>query len=77
MPVVVSFALGKSVHVDLVRLAATPRRIRRSLEACGFDLGRTTSELFGIEMKWSENRNLPEYLLLVSGFLSDRETPIW
>lgn len=25
MPVVVSFALGKSVHVDLVRLAATPR----------------------------------------------------
>ena len=27
MPVVVSFALGKSVHVDLVRLAATP---------CGF-----------------------------------------
>ena len=54
-----------------------PSRIRRSLEACGFDLGRTTSELFGIEMKWSENRNLPEYLLLVSGFLSDRETPIW
>ena len=54
-----------------------PLRIRRSLEACGFDLGRTTSELFGIEMKWSENRNLPEYLLLVSGFLSDRETPIW
>ena len=27
MPVVVYFALGKSVHVDLVRLAATP---------CGF-----------------------------------------
>lgn len=54
-----------------------PSRIRRSLEACGFDLGRTTSELFGIEMKWSENRNLPEYLLLVSGSLSDRETPIW
>ena len=25
MPVVVSFALGNSVHVDLVRLAATPR----------------------------------------------------
>ena len=56
MPVVVYFALGKSVHVDL---------------------GRTTSELFGIEMKWSENRNLPEYLLLVSGFLYDWETPIW
>ena len=54
-----------------------PLRIRRSLEACGFDLGRTTSELFGIEMKWSENRNLPEYLLLVSGFLYDWETPIW
>lgn len=65
MPVVVYFALGKSVHVDLVS------------EACGFDLGRTTSELFGIEMKWSENRNLPEYLLLVSGFLYDWETPIW
>lgn len=48
-----------------------PSRIRRSLEACGFDLGRTTSELFGIEMKWSESRNLPEYLLLVSGFLYD------
>ena len=39
MPVVVSFALGKSVHVDLVRLAATPWRIRRSLEACGFRSG--------------------------------------
>ena len=74
MPVVVYFALGKSVHVDLVR--RYPLRIRRSLEACGFDLGRTTSELFGIEMKWSENRNLPEYLLLVSGFLYDWETPI-
>ena len=74
MPVVVSFALGKSRSGKACRY---PSRIRRSLEACGFDLGRTTSELFGIEMKWSENRNLPEYLLLVSGFLSDRETPIW
>lgn len=75
MPVVVSFALGKSVHVDLVRLAATSR-IRRSLEACGFDLGRTTSELFGIEMKWSRIgicRNI--YFWLVDSYLI--ETPIW
>ena len=72
MPVVVSFALGKSVHVDLVRLAATPCGFVVPLRPVG-----SISELFGIEMKWSENRNLPEYLLLVSGFLSDRETPIW
>ena len=44
-----------------------PERVRPSLEACGFDLERTASELFGIEMRWGRNGLLPEYLTLVCG----------
>lgn len=44
-----------------------PERVRPSLEACGFDLERTASELFGIEMLWGRDGRLPEYLTLVCG----------
>lgn len=44
-----------------------PERVRPSLEACGFDLERTASKLFGIEMRWGRNGLLPEYLTLVCG----------
>lgn len=29
-----------------------PELVRPSLEACGFDIGKTTAELFGIDLKW-------------------------
>lgn len=45
-----------------------PELVRPSLEAYGFDIGRTTSELFGIELLWSKNGFIPEYLTLVCGF---------
>lgn len=46
-----------------------PDKMRPSLEAFGFDIGRTLSELFGIELLWGRDGLLPEYLVLVSGFL--------
>ena len=36
-------------------------------EAFGFDMTRTLSELFGIELLWGKNGILPEYLVIVSG----------
>lgn len=44
-----------------------PELVRPSLEAVGFDIGKTTSELFGIELKWTKDNTIPEYLVLVSG----------
>lgn len=52
-----------------------PELIRPSLETFGFDLGRSTSDLLGIEMKWSRDGRLPEYLTLVSGFFAHRFLP--
>lgn len=45
-----------------------PHTVRPSLEALGFDISKTSSELLNIEMKWSVDGDLPEYLTLVSGF---------
>ena len=54
-----------------------PELVRPSLEACGFDIARTTSELFGIELKWGTDGSLPEYLTLVCGFFHNAENIIW
>ena len=51
--------------------------MRPSLEACGFDVARTASELFGIEMKWGSGGRMPEYLTLVCGFFHDAESVVW
>ena len=48
-----------------------PERVRPSLEACGFDIGKTASELLHIELKWGDKDRMPEYLLLVSGIFGD------
>lgn len=50
-----------------------PDQIRPSLEAFGFDMGKTTSKLLGIEMKWGRDGQLPEYFTLVSGLFSEEE----
>nr|WP_312578764.1 DUF2284 domain-containing protein [Sedimentibacter sp.] len=44
--------------------------IRYSLESLGFDVGKITKELLNIELKWPLNK-LPEYLTLVSGFMTN------
>jgi Predicted metal-binding protein len=48
-----------------------PDKIRPSLEAFGFDIGKTASELLGVELKWSTYGELPEYFVLVSGFFTN------
>jgi len=47
-----------------------PDKIRPSLEACGFDIGKTTSQLLNIELKWGSQDRLPDYFVLVSGIFS-------
>lgn len=45
-----------------------PELMRPSLEAYGFDIGRTLSELFGIDLLWGRDGHLPAYLTLVCAF---------
>ncbi len=53
------------------RLSAKPCRhpdlVRPSLEALGFDLGKTAGELFGLPLRWSANGRLPDYVSLIGG----------
>lgn len=44
-----------------------PELVRPSLEAYGFDLGKTASELFGFPLVWGNDGHLPEYLTLICG----------
>ena len=46
-----------------------PEKMHHSLESLGADLGRTTTDMFGIEMKWIENNELPDYFAEVGGLL--------
>lgn len=50
-----------------------PDLVRPSLEAYGFDIGRTLDELFGIDLKWGSDGRMPEYLTLVCGFFHDAD----
>ena len=50
-----------------------PELVRSSLEAYGFDMGRTLQELFGMELKWGSEGKMPEYLTLICGFFHDSE----
>ena len=45
-----------------------PDLVRPSLEAFGFDIGKTLTDLFGIELRWSTDGRIPDYLTLVSGY---------
>ena len=54
-----------------------PELVRPSLEACGFDIGKTTAELFGIYLKWGTDGKLPEYLTLVCGFFHNAGHVTW
>ena len=48
--------------------------MRPSLEAFGFDISRTLSELFGIRLLWGKDGVIPEYLTLVCGFFHNCDT---
>lgn len=54
-----------------------PDKIRPSLEAFGFDIGKTTSEVLGIELKWSEKGELPDYYTLVSALFMNDEKELY
>lgn len=42
-----------------------PEKVRPSLEAYGFDISLTLTDLFGIRLLWSTDGMLPKYLTLV------------
>lgn len=44
-----------------------PDKVRPSLEAFGFDVGKTAKDLLGVELKWSQDGLIPKYLTLVYG----------
>lgn len=49
-----------------------PERVRPPLEAFGFDVVKTSSQILGIEMKWGQKGGFPEYFTLVSGFFTNQ-----
>ena len=53
-----------------------PELVRPSLEAYGFDLGKTATDLFGFPLLWSKDGYLPEYLTLICGLFHNNETGI-
>ena len=42
-----------------------PDKVRPSLEALGFDVSKTASQLLGVEMLWGRDGMMPDYLVLV------------
>lgn len=66
--------VGKCPHcngVPCARKKGEPCRhpdiVRPSLEAYGFNVSETASQLLGIDMVWSRDKNIPRYLTLVCG----------
>ncbi len=48
-----------------------PTKMRSSLEAYGFDISKTALDLLGIELEWSKNFVLPQYLTLTSALFTN------
>ncbi len=76
-PDTISFLVGKCRVCDSVPCARPqglpcrhPDRVRHSIESVGFDVGKTTSQLLGIELKWSSDHQLPEYITLVTALFT-------
>ena len=44
-----------------------PECVRPSLEGYGFDIAKTTKDIFGMDLLWGNDGCMPEYLLLVCG----------
>ena len=50
-----------------------PDKNRPSLEAFGFDISKTSSQLLNTDLKWGSQERLPEYFVLVSALFTNRE----
>lgn len=66
--------IGKCLHCGdgcCTRLSGAPCRhpefVRPSLEAYGFNITKTLSELFNIELQWYNGNTSPTYIVLVCG----------
>ena len=57
----------------LGKVCRHPECVRPSLEAYGFDITKTLSELFDIELKWGIEGSSPEYIVLVCGLFYNVE----
>ncbi len=60
---------GKCARITAAPCIA-PDKVRPSLEAFGFDISKTTTQLLQTELKWGTADTLPEYFTLVSGFFT-------
>lgn len=54
-----------------------PELVRPSLEAYGFDIGRTTKELFGLELQWGRDGVMPERFVMVCGLFHNEKVVKW
>lgn len=54
-----------------------PERVRPSLEACGFDVARTTAELLDLPLQWGRDGRMPAYLTLVSALFHNADEAVW
>jgi len=54
-----------------------PDLVRPSLEAYGFNMIKTASELLGIDMLWSNDDRIPKYLTLVCGLFFNGDDLKW
>ena len=63
---------GKCTRID-GKPCLYPDKIRPSLEAFGFDISKTSSQLLNTDLKWGSQERLPEYFVLVSGLFTNRE----
>lgn len=50
-----------------------PNEMRHSLESVGFDIGKTTQQLLGIELQWGKGGRLPHYTTLVTALFTNSE----
>lgn len=50
-----------------------PDQMRYSIESLGGDVGRTTKDLLGWELKWMTEGKLPEHFILVNGLLTTED----
>lgn len=81
------FALGfvgkceRCGNAPCARIEGKPCRhpdvVRPSLEAYGFNVSETASQLLGIDMVWSKGKNVPHHLTLVCGLFFNGEVPKW
>ena len=63
---------GKCTRI-LKKPCLNPDRTRPSLEAFGFDISKTSSQLLNTDLKWGGQERLPEYLVLVSGLFTNHK----